>query len=104
MIVKYFLLPQAFLHHVRSAVTTARTMVLYLYLALVHERRQYVYPRQGAGSPPRVKELTERKDIRVISRQQAVRCRDGVAYIVIRELSFLYDNTPRAALLSPLLF
>ena len=45
-----------------------------------------------------------RKDIRVVSRQQAVRCRDGVAYIVIRELSFLYDNTPRAALLSPLLF
>ena len=69
-----------------------------------YERRQYVYPRQGAGSPPRVKELTERKDIRVVSRQQAVRCRDGVAYIVIRELSFLYDNTPCAALLSPLLF
>ena len=82
------------------------TKVLYLYLVLGgHERRQYVYPtRQGAGSPPRVKELTERKDIRVVSRQQAVRCRDGAAYIVIGELSFLYDNTPRAALLSPLLF
>ncbi|KIK02843.1 hypothetical protein K443DRAFT_508471 [Laccaria amethystina LaAM-08-1] len=49
---------------------------LYLHFGLGHQR------------------LTERKDIGVVFRQQAVRCGDGAAYIVIRELTKILRAPP----------